>query len=56
MSSTASLFPERPPVSHEDELVRYIRLAMDVQKRGMAMGTPPFGATLVGQDVRLLRG
>ena len=47
----ASLFPERTVVPEAEELTRYLRLAMDVQKRGMAMGKRPFGAILVGPDV-----
>jgi hypothetical protein len=51
MTSIASLFPERPPLPEKADLVKYIRLAMDVQKRGMAMGKRPFGAILVGPNV-----
>ena len=48
----AALFPERTSVPEAEELIRYLRLAMEVQKRGMAMGKRPFGAILVGPDVR----
>jgi hypothetical protein len=47
----AALFPERTPVPEAEELTRYLRLAMEVQKRGMAMGKRPFGSILVGPDV-----
>ena len=45
------LFPERPRVPAEDELIRYIRTAIAVQKRGMSLGKRPFGAIVVGPDV-----
>ena len=51
-SEVASLFPERSVVPESEELARYIRRAMDVQRRGMAMGKRPFGAILVGPEVR----
>ena len=47
----ASLFPERTALPEAEELTRYLRLAMEVQKRGMIMGKRPFGAILVGPDV-----
>jgi len=47
----AALFPERAVVPEAEDLTRYLRLAMEVQKRGMAMGKRPFGAILVGPDV-----
>ena len=47
----AALFPERTAVPEAKELSRYLRLAIEVQKRGMAMGKRPFGAILVGPDV-----
>jgi len=50
-SSVASLFPQRPELPDSGELARYIRLAMDVERRGMTMGKRPFGAILVGPDV-----
>ena len=47
----AALFPERTPVPEGTELTRYLRLAIEVQKRGIAMGKRPFGAILVGPVV-----
>lgn len=49
-SSVASLLPERPAVPETEGVARYIRIAMDVQKRGMSMGKRPFQAILVGLD------
>jgi hypothetical protein len=49
--SVAALFPERSSVPSNEEMAQYIRIAMDVQKRGMSMGKRPFGAILVGPDV-----
>ena len=49
----AALCPQRPPVPDTDELTRYLRLAIKVQKRGMAMEKRPFGAILVGLDVQI---
>jgi hypothetical protein len=51
----AALFPERTVVPEAEELTGYLRIAMEVQKRGMAMGKRPFGAILVGPDVPLAR-
>ena len=47
----AALFPKRTAVPEAEEFHRYLRLAMEVQKRGMSMGKRPFGAILVGPDV-----
>jgi len=47
----AALFPERTAIPDGEELTRYLRLAIEVQKRGMALGKRPFGAILVGPDV-----
>ena len=50
-TSVAALFPERTVVPEPEELASYIRRAIEVQRRGMAIGKRPFGAILVGPDV-----